>query len=74
MEMMMEAHELARRFNEDEAGWRCYERKRTLRKWLERRPPFSEHVLDYLDCLDWLAAKRASRMVRAVGFFLPATP
>jgi hypothetical protein len=73
MNTMIEAQELARVFNEDEAVWRCYERKRLL-----RRPalglPFSEHISDYSDFLDhlaWLAAEREGRMVRAIGFFLP---
>jgi hypothetical protein len=72
MKMMIEAQELARRFNEDEAVWRCYDRKRALRKWRAVHPPFSAHLLDYLDYLDWQAAEQKSRMVRAFGFFLPA--
>ena len=71
MEMMIEVQELARRFNEDEAVWRSYERKRALRKWRNARAPFSAHVLDYLNRLDWLSAEQESRMVRAVGFFHP---
>ena len=67
-EAMIEAQELARRFNEDEAVWRCYERKRALRKWSGLHPPLAEHVLDDLD---WLAAEQECRMVCAVGFFLP---
>jgi hypothetical protein len=63
-----EAQELARRFNEDEAVWRCYELKQALRKWPGLHPPLSEYILDDLD---WLAAEQECRMVRAVGFFLP---
>jgi hypothetical protein len=71
METMIDTQEIARRFNEDEAVWRCYERKRATRQWLGFCPPFSEHILDYLDYLDWLAAEREGRMVRAIGVFHP---
>jgi hypothetical protein len=49
MNTIIETQELARRFNEDEAVWRCYERKRASRPWPGSLPPLSEHVLDYLD-------------------------
>jgi len=65
---MTETQKLARRFNEDEAVWRCYERKRVLRRLLGSRSPLSE---DVLDDLDWQAAERECRPVRAVGFFNP---
>ncbi len=68
MRLMIDAQELAQRFNEDEAVGRCYESKRTSRQWPGSRPPLSEEFLDYLD---WLAAERECRMVRAVGFFHP---
>jgi hypothetical protein len=64
---MIGTQELARRFNEDEAVWRCYERKRALRLRPGLPAALSE---DILDDLDWLAAERACRMVRAVGYFL----
>ena len=60
--------ELARRFNEDEAVWRSYEHKRALRRLPGARPSAAE---DILDDLDWQAAERECRMVRAVGFFHP---
>jgi hypothetical protein len=67
MRAMMETQELARLFNEDEAVWRCYHRKRASRAWLDSRLPLAEHILDYFD---WLAAERECRQVRAIGFFL----
>ena len=60
------AQELARRFNEDEAVWRCYEQKRALRHLPGARRSAAE---DILDDLDWEAAERECRVVRAVGFF-----
>jgi Tfp pilus assembly protein PilN len=66
MEAMVEAQDLARRFNESEAVWRCYERKRALRRLLGSRPFLPEKTLDDLN---WQAAERECREVRAVGFF-----
>jgi hypothetical protein len=63
---MFEAQELARHFNEDEAVWRSYEHKRTMRRLLGSRTPLSEEILDDLD---WQAAERECREVRAIGFF-----
>jgi hypothetical protein len=68
MQPMIEVQELARRFNEDEAVWRCYEEKRALRQLLCLPPPLAEEILDDLD---WQAAEQESRMVRAIGFFHP---
>ena len=65
---MIETQELARRFNEDEAVWRTYEHKRALRRLLGSRSPLPEDILDYLD---WQAAERECRALRAVGFFRP---
>jgi hypothetical protein len=47
--------------------WRGYLRKRALRSWLDSRLPLAEPFLDYLD---WLAAQRECRQVRAIGYFL----
>jgi hypothetical protein len=60
--------ELARRFNEDEAVWQSYERKRAMRKLLGSRSLLPEEVLDDLDSQ---AAERECRQVRAVGSPLP---
>jgi hypothetical protein len=68
MKPMTETQELAYRFNEDEAVWRAFEDKRTLRRPLGSDTPLSEDILDYLD---WQAAERECRAVSAVGFFHP---
>lgn len=65
---MIEARELARHFNEDEAVWRCYERKRALRRLPGSRSPLPE---DILDDLDWQAAEQECRPVRAIGVIHP---
>jgi hypothetical protein len=65
---MSEAQELARRFNEDEAVWRCYEYKRALRRLLGSRSPLPDNILDHLD---WQAAERECRDMRAIGFLHP---
>lgn len=66
-----DVQENVRRFNEDEAVWRCFARKRALRKRLLRllrvfdsQPPLTKKQLDDLD---WLAAEREARPVRAIG-------
>jgi hypothetical protein len=64
---MIEAQELARRFNEDEAVWLSYEHKRALRCTLGSRTPLPEYILDYLD---WQEAERECRTVSMVGFFI----
>ena len=68
MNPTIETQELARRFNEDEVVWRCYEQKRVSRRLPGARPSAAE---DILDDLDWQAAERECRMVRAVGSFHP---
>jgi hypothetical protein len=42
---MTETQELARRFNEDEAVWRCYEHKRALRRLLGSRTPLFHQLV-----------------------------
>ena len=66
MNTTIDSHELARRFNEDEAVWRSYEHKRALRRLLGSRTPWPDDILDYLD---WQEAERECREVRAVGFY-----
>jgi hypothetical protein len=68
MKTMIEAQELARRFNEDEAVWQCYERRRAWRRLAGARSSLPD---DILDDLDWQAAERECRAARAVGFFHP---
>ena len=69
-----DVHENVRRFNEDEAVWRCFKRKRARRKRLLRllgplasQPPLTKKQLDDLD---WLAAEREARPVRAIGTWI----
>jgi hypothetical protein len=69
-----DVQENVRRFNEDEAVWRCFTRKRALRKRLLRllglldsQPPLTKKQLDDLD---WLAAEREARPVRAIGIWI----
>jgi len=64
---VMDAQDLARRFNEDEAVWRCYEQKGAVRGLPGSPRPLAGDVLDELD---WQAAERECRAVRAVGFFI----
>jgi hypothetical protein len=66
MKAMVQAQELARRFNDDEAVWRSYERRRALRRLLGSRSPLADEILDDLD---WQAAERECRAKRAIGFF-----
>jgi hypothetical protein len=68
MKTMIETQELARRFNEDEAVWRAFEGKRALRQLLGSDTPLPEKTLDWLD---WQAAERECRAVRAIGLFHP---
>jgi hypothetical protein len=66
-----DVQENVRRFNEDEAVWRCFARKRALRRGLlpllqslDSPPPLTEEELD------WLAAEREARPIRAIGTWI----
>jgi hypothetical protein len=66
-----DVQENVRQFNEDEAVWRCFVKKHARRKRLQRLlrslgspSPLTEEELDRLD---WLAAEREARPVRAIG-------
>jgi hypothetical protein len=70
-----DVQENVRQFNEDEAVWRCFVRKRARRKRLHRLlrlldspPPLTEEQFDQLD---WLAAEREARPIRAIGQVVP---
>ena len=69
-----DVQENVRRFNEDEAVWRCFKKKRALRKRLLRLlgPLVSQLPLTKKDRddLDWLAAEREARPVRAIGIWI----
>lgn len=60
------SQELARKFNEDEAVWRAFDRRRSLRSLLGSTPCVPNE-----DLSDWLAAEREARPVRAVGIIAP---
>jgi hypothetical protein len=69
-----DVQENVRRFNEDEALWRRFARKRKRRRRLLRllrlldpQPPPTEKQLDDLD---WLAAEREARPTRAIGTWI----
>jgi hypothetical protein len=69
-----DVQENVRRFNEDEAVWRCFARKRKRRKRLQQllrlfdaQSPLTEKQLDDLD---WIAAEREARPVRAIGTWI----
>ena len=64
MDPMTRAQEWARRFNENQAVWRCYEHKRALRKLLGSRCPLPDEILDELD---WRAAERECRPPQFIG-------
>lgn len=63
-----------RKFNEDEAVWRCFAKKRSRRKRLHRALRLLDSPLllseDQLDQLDWLAAEREARPARAIGIWI----
>ena len=66
-----DVQENVRQFNEDEAVWRCFVKKRARRKRLHRLlrslgspSPLTE---EQLDRIDWLAAEREARPTRAIG-------
>jgi len=60
------SQELARKFNEDEAVWRAFDRRRSLRSLLGSVLSVPDE-----DLADWLAAEREARPVRAVGILVP---
>jgi hypothetical protein len=69
-----DVQENVRRFNDDEAVWRCFARKRKRRKRLQQllrlfdaQSPLTEKQLDDLD---WIAAEREARPVRAIGTWI----
>ena len=67
MKVLLKAQEIARRNNENAAVFAAYERRRQRRRAGKKGGRTSKR----LDDLDWRAAEREARPVRAVGFFLP---
>lgn len=64
MKLIIDPQTLARRFNQDEAVWQCYERKRELRRLLGPDSQLPEEILDYLD---WFDAQRECGKTRCIG-------
>ena len=71
LQSMIDQTELIRRFNEDEAVWRCYQQRRKLRRVIQRtlgvRSRLPEKILDQID---WLEAEKTCRTTRAIGILL----
>ena len=67
MNLLFSAQEMARRNNENVAVFAAYQRRRGLRKLAGNK---TKRTVKELDDLDWQAAEREARPVRAVGFFL----
>lgn len=67
MKSFIGPHELARRFNEDEAVWKHYERLCRLRRCFG---PGLALPKDLLDRLDWLEAERKCRVIQCIGTVL----
>jgi hypothetical protein len=69
-----DVQENVRQFNDDEAVWRCFVKKSARRKRLQRLlrslespSPLTEEELDRID---WLAAEREARPIRAIGTWI----
>jgi hypothetical protein len=69
-----DVQERVRQFNDDEAVWRCFAKKRGQRKQLLELLSLlnapSELTEDELDRIDWIAAEREARPFRAVGTWI----
>lgn len=63
------SQDLARKFNEDEAVWRAFDRRCSIRSLLG-----SVLSVANADLADWLAAGREARPVRAIGTPVPCPP
>lgn len=64
MKSFIGPQELARRFNEDEAVWRCYEQKRGRRRLPGSKTSIPEAALN---ALDWLEAEQECREKHYIG-------
>lgn len=72
MNLLFSAQEMARRNNENVAVFAAYQRRRRLRRFALAGKK-TKRTTKELDDLDWQAAEREARPVRAVGFFLART-
>ncbi len=70
MNQLVSAQEMARRNNENMAVFAAYQRRRRLRRLAGKK---TKRTTKQLDDLDWQAAEREARPVRAVGSFLDRT-
>ncbi len=66
MKELLKAQQIARRNNENASVFAAYERRRQRRRAGKK----GKRTCKRLDDLDWQAAEREVRPVRAVGFFL----
>ncbi len=66
MNLLAQAQELARRFNEDEAVLQDFEQSRACRALLGSQAPLSAAMLDELD---WIEALATCRQTQAIGHF-----
>jgi hypothetical protein len=69
MNALHAAQDMARKNNENAAVHAAYRRRRQRRLGIKRKAPRSK-LAKRLDELDWQAAEREARPVRAIGFFL----
>jgi hypothetical protein len=67
MNLLSQAQELARRFNQDEAVQQDFEQRQACRALLGSPAPLSEAILDELD---WIEALATCRQTRAIGHFV----
>jgi len=65
MKPTIDPQALSERFNEDEAVWRSYERKREFRRLLGPDSRLPQEIIDYLDRLE---AERERRKMQCIGF------
>jgi hypothetical protein len=69
-----DVQERVRQFNDDEAVWRCFAKKRAGRKrlleLLRSLNLASALTEDELERLDWLAAEWEARPIRAIGTWI----
>jgi hypothetical protein len=68
MDQLTNSQELASRFNEDEAVWQRYERRRWLRLLQATEWLLPDEILDELD---WIEAERECHQIQCVGKLFP---
>ena len=59
-----DVREQVRHFNEDEAIWRRFQKRRVLRRLSRSGGTIAEEILDHID---WIAADRECRDLRVFG-------